>query len=144
MLLEEIGLTSNCDLDGIKIAEVVSNEDPKCQERILIRVIGVHNMNNKSKDNAIWANHCAPVRSASGDLPEPEEFVYVLFPEKRNPMSCLWLGFVRSSFQENTKEGEKDPTSLTFDPPEYIPLGEALTAEEINEEESLENEFTEE
>ncbi len=106
------GLTG---LEGIKIAQVVSNADPKCQERILIRVLGQHNMNNDTYENAIWANHCSPFRDASGDLPEKYDFVYVLFPNKNDPMSVIWLGFVRSSFQEGTLSAgdiEKSPAEV--------------------------------
>lgn len=85
---------------GWKIAKVVSNEDPKAQERILIRIMGYHNMNNEDTDNAIWAHHCAPTRSASGDLPEPGDWVYVHFVNMADNMAVLWFGFVRSSFQD--------------------------------------------
>ena len=43
MLGEEFGLSHDADLKGIKIAKVVSNEDPKLQERVLIQVLGIHN-----------------------------------------------------------------------------------------------------
>lgn len=85
-------------LRGLKVAEVVSNTDPKLQERILVRVLGVHNMKNTTIDNAVWAHHCAPTRDGSGSLPEPGDYVYVLFPDPGNPMAIIWLGFVRSSF----------------------------------------------
>lgn len=87
-------------LRGLKIAEVVTSADPKSQERVLVRVIGVHNLQNKSVDNGVWAHHCAPTRTGAGDLPEPGDYVYVIFPEANNPMAIVWLGHVRSSFQE--------------------------------------------
>lgn len=99
MFLEESGESSQNDLKGIKIAKVISNEDAKMQERVLVRVIGTHNMAVDTMDNAVWANHCSPFRDASGDLPEPGDFVYVMFPDEKDPMSILWIGFVRSSFQ---------------------------------------------
>ncbi len=101
----------NIDFTGTKIAYVVSNEDPKCQERILVRVLGVHNLENKSTDNGVWANHVAPIRDASGDLPELGDYVYVTFPDKTNPQSILWWGFVRSSYQDGV-----DGTSTTVKP----------------------------
>jgi len=116
MFLTEFGSDNLNQLEGLKIAEVVSNADPKCQERVLVRIVGVHNMNNDVYENAIWAHHCSPFRDASGELPEDGDYVYVLFPDKHNPMACIWLGFVRSSFQEetNAKESEvtADPTGL--------------------------------
>ena len=86
-------------LRGLKIAEVVANEDPKLQERILVRVLGVHNTSNTTIENSVWAHHCAPTRDGAGDLPEPGDYVYVMFPDPSNPMAIVWLGFVRSSFQ---------------------------------------------
>lgn len=100
MLSQEFGLNQDADLKGIKIAYVVSNEDPKCQERVLVRVLGVHNMENDVITNAIWAHHCAPLRNASGSIPEVGDYIYVMFPNERDPMSIIWMGFVRSSFQD--------------------------------------------
>jgi len=91
-------------LAGIKEALVVENRDPKAQERVLVRVLGVHNMDTDEIGNAIWAKHCAPTRNSSGDLPEKGDWVYVLFPDKSDPMNCLWLGFVRSSYQYNVDD----------------------------------------
>ncbi len=99
MLGKEDGFNSNIDLSGLKIAYVVSNEDPKCQERVLVRVLGIHNLENMSTDNGVWAYHCAPYRSTSGDLPEPGDYIYVLFPNRTDPMNIVWLGYVRSSYQ---------------------------------------------
>lgn len=99
MLGEDKSYITNTDLEGIKIALVVSKSDPKTQERLLVRVIGVHNMANTDPDNAIWANHCAPFASTSGDLPEPNSWVYVMFVNKNDFMNLIWLGVVRSSFQ---------------------------------------------
>jgi hypothetical protein len=96
---EEGKLNSITLLRGLKIAEVVANTDPKLQERILVRVLGVHNTKNTTIENAVWAHHCAPTRDGAGDLPEPGDYVYVLFPDLSNPMAIVWLGFVRSSFQ---------------------------------------------
>lgn len=109
MLNKDNYFNAGLDLSGIKIALVVSNEDPKGQERLLVRVLGVHNLENESKDNAIWAYHCAPTRNASGDLPEAGDFVYVLFPSRSDCMTIIWLGFVRGSVQgEDLEEGTSD------------------------------------
>jgi len=100
----ELGIDSVPDLSGIWIAQVHSNEDFKMQERVLVRVLGLHNVNNKTDENCIWANHCSPIRSGSGDLPEPDDWVYVMFPDKRDPMTCLWLGYVKGSYQNDPEE----------------------------------------
>jgi len=34
-------------LNGIHIAEVVDNNDPKAMERVLVRVVGIHNLDNR-------------------------------------------------------------------------------------------------
>lgn len=89
---------SDSDLRGIHIAEVVDNNDPKACERVLIRVIGVHDMENKKIENAIWADRIAFSKFSSGDIPDVGDYVYVMFPEPGNPMRALWLGWVRSLF----------------------------------------------
>ena len=100
MLLEEHSFDADGDLEGIKIAQVVSNEDPKGQERVLVRVAGVHNLDNTDIENSVWAHHCSPFRSASGDLPEPDDLLWVMFPNVKDPMMIIWLGFVVSSYQD--------------------------------------------
>ena len=57
-------------------------------------------MNNTDTDNAIWAHHCAPTRSAAGDLPVPGDHVYVHFVNMADNMAIIWFGLVRSSFQD--------------------------------------------
>lgn len=103
----------NADLRGWKHAQVVSNEDPKSQERVLVRVMGIHNMANTDTDNAIWAHHCAPTRTASGDLPEPGDWLYGHFVNTKDFMAFIWFGFVRSSFQEG-KDGTDEPVKQNF------------------------------
>ena len=102
MFNTEEGQHSNINLRGVKIAKVVDNLDPKCQERVLVRVLGLHNVDNDIPINAVWAHHCAPMRTGAGDLPEKDDYIYVMFPDATDPMSILWLGFVRSSYQETT------------------------------------------
>lgn len=116
---EESKLDSVILLRGLKVAEVVSNTDPKLQERILVRVLGVHNTKNTTIDNAVWAHHCAPTRDGSGSLPEPGDYVYVLFPDPGNPMAIVWLGFVRSSFLRDD-DGNVLPGGTEVIPPEEI------------------------
>ena len=99
MRQEDNNINNLALLRGVKIAEVVSNHDPKAQERVLVRVLGVHNVNNKNVDNGIWAHHCAPSRDEYGDLPEPGDYIYGMFADPANPLAFIWFGFVRSSFQ---------------------------------------------
>ena len=97
----DMGLNgSDCDLSGIKIAKVVNNADPKAQERVYVRVIGVHDMDPKrdsDPDYGIWANHCAYSKAASGEIPDVNDFVYVMFPDLSDPNHCLWIGWCRFS-----------------------------------------------
>lgn len=87
--------STDCTLEGIKIGIVVDNADPLCLERIRVRVIGVHDMNNEDKENSIWASHLAPSKSNSGEIPDIDDFVYIQFMDYTDPMSALWLGWVR-------------------------------------------------
>lgn len=87
---------SEVSLAGIHIAKVVDNNDPKAMERVLVRVLGIHDMENEKLDNAIWADRIAFSKFSSGDIPDVDDFVYVMFPKGNNPMKVLWLGWVRS------------------------------------------------
>ena len=87
---------SDVDLRGINIAIVVDNNDPKALERVLVRVLGIHDMNNTSIDNAIWADRVAFSKYSSGDIPDVDDYLYVIFPDTKDPMHILWLGWVRS------------------------------------------------
>lgn len=83
-------------LSGIHIAKVIDNNDPKAMERVLVRVLGIHDMENEKLDNAIWADRIAFSKFSSGDIPDVDDFIYVMFPNINNPMKVLWLGWVRS------------------------------------------------
>lgn len=87
---------SDVSLRGIFIAKVVENSDPKALERVKVRVIGVHDMENESKENSIWANHLAPSKSGSGEIPDVDDYLYVTFLDPDDPMSCIWMGWVRT------------------------------------------------
>lgn len=94
----DMGLNgSDVSLEGIKIAKVISNGDPKAQERVYVRVIGVHDMSNEDPDYGIWAHHLAPSKGNSGEIPDKDDFIYVTFPDKNDPNNCLWLGWCRYS-----------------------------------------------
>lgn len=91
----ELKLDNEVDLGGVFIGLVVDNMDPKALERVCVRVIGVHDMSNQSKDNAIWAQHIAPSKSNSGEIPNIGDFLYVMFLQK-DPNAALWLGWTRN------------------------------------------------
>lgn len=82
-------------LEGIFIALVVDNLDPKALERIRVRVLGVHDMDNDVKENSMWANHIAPSKSSSGEIPDIGDYVYISFVQS-NPLHLCWWGWVRS------------------------------------------------
>jgi hypothetical protein len=96
MLGYELNIETDVDLGGFFIAEVIEMADPKAQERIRVRVIGVHDMDNKDKKNSMWAHHLAPSKSSSGEVPDIGDYVYVSFLQK-NPMHLLWHGWCRVS-----------------------------------------------
>ena len=94
MLGHELGLNTEVVLDGIFIAKVIDNADPKALERVRVRVIGGHNMENEDKKNSIWAAHLCPSKSNSGEIPDVDDFLYVTFIQG-NPSTCLWIGWAR-------------------------------------------------
>lgn len=94
----DMGLNgSDVSLKGIKVAKVIANGDPKAQERVFVRVIGVHDMSNEAEEYGIWAHHLAPSKSNSGEIPDVDDFIYVVFPDENDPNTCLWLGWCRYS-----------------------------------------------
>lgn len=88
-------LPTDCNLSGLKIAEVINNVDNTAQERVWVRVIGVHDMDIKEPEYCIVAHHLAPSKSNSGEIPDVGDYIWVMFPDVNNPMYCLWLGWVR-------------------------------------------------
>ena len=94
MLGYDLKLNNEVDLSGLFIGLVVDIMDPKALERIKVRVIGVHDMDNEDIDNSIWADHIAPSKGKSGELPNKNDFVYIMFLQ-RNPMCPCWIGWVR-------------------------------------------------
>jgi len=108
MKIDEMPFVTRMDLNGLKVAKVIKVKDPKNQERILVRVLGVHEdltdenildkLGIEPDDYGIWATHCSPIR-AKAELPELNDWVWVMFPNPRNPMFIVWLGFVRYSTQ---------------------------------------------
>jgi hypothetical protein len=95
MLGHELTLSSEVVLDGIFIAKVIDAADPKALERVRVRVIGVHDLENEDKKNSIWASHLCPSKSNSGEIPDVDDFIYVTFLQN-NPSHCVWLGWCRT------------------------------------------------
>jgi len=87
--------SKDVDLSGIKIAKVVNNLDPKGLERVFVRVLGVHDLDNDNPKYGIWAERIAPTKYQSGDIPDIGDYLYVIFPNPNDPMRCLWIGWVR-------------------------------------------------
>ena len=74
------------------------------QERVFVRVLGVHHMNLDRENEqgldvnyGIWAYHCSPFR-VGGDLPIRGDWVWVMFDEE-DPLHCVWFGFVKGTVQ---------------------------------------------
>ena len=86
-------------------AIVVSNRDPKGQERLLIQIPGYHNMNlDQFSGNSTWAKHVASDKFKSGGLPSKGDILFVVLPDKSNPEYCFWLGVLRFSVQSFLSE----------------------------------------
>lgn len=94
MLGFEFDLNNEVDLGGLFIGLVIENQDPKALERVRIRVLGVHDMENDIPENSIWANHIAPSKQNSGEVPDIGDYLYVMFMQK-SPMAPCWIGWVR-------------------------------------------------
>lgn len=94
MLGRELNTDSEASLSGVFIAEVINNLDPKGIERVRVRVIGVHDMDNNDPKNSVWANHCAFSKGTSGEIPDIGDFIYVMFIQN-DPMAIIWMGWTR-------------------------------------------------
>lgn len=86
---------TEANLMGLHIAKVIDNMDPLALERIRVRILGIHDWENEDEENSIWCDHIAPSKSGSGEIPDIDDFVYVMFLDIHNPMSACWLGWVR-------------------------------------------------
>jgi hypothetical protein len=97
MLGEDYDLrSSDISLQGIFIGKVIINADPKALERVKVRIIGVHDMENKDDRNCIWAQHVAPSKGTSGEIPDINDYIYVMFLDPNNPLSAVWIGWCRT------------------------------------------------
>ena len=95
MLGREYNISNEVDLNGIFIALVVENMDPKAIERVRVRVIGVHDMENLDPSNSIWAQHLAPSKQNSGEIPDKDDYIYVTFLQG-DSQTPVWLGWCRT------------------------------------------------
>ena len=86
---------SDVVLTGWHIAKVVDNNDPKQCERVLVSVIGIHDVDKASVDYSIWADCCGHSKFASGDIPDVGDYLWVQFVNPIDPMRCIWFGWVR-------------------------------------------------
>jgi hypothetical protein len=91
---KEFGLKNEVELSGLFIAEVINNADPKAIERVRVRVFGVHDMENKDPENSVWAQHCAPSKGSSGEIPDAGDYIYVMFLQN-DFMNPIWIGWLR-------------------------------------------------
>lgn len=95
MRLEDLKFDgADCDLNGLKVAKVIKTTDPKAQERVWVRVIGVHDMQSTDPDYAIEARHIAGSKSNSGEFPDKDDLIYVWFMNN-DPNVCYYLGWCR-------------------------------------------------
>ncbi len=94
------GEFTDVSISGIFIGKVLNNQDPLARERLLVRVIGVHDIddNFSDKEFGIWVEHCAPSLYRTGDIPDVDDEVYMMFmnnnADKLNPNTGIWLGCV--------------------------------------------------
>lgn len=95
--LEYAAMTNDVSLSGMFLAKVLKNPDPKAQERVWVRVMGVHDMENSNKEYGIWAHHLAYSKGTSGEIPEVGDWLWVVFPDQYNPNLCLYIGYARIS-----------------------------------------------
>lgn len=85
---------ADVSLDGLKIAEVITNQDHTGREIVGVRVLGTHNMESKNPDYWIPAFHCAPSNNTSGEIPKIGSKLYGMFLNK-NPNIFVYFGYVR-------------------------------------------------
>jgi len=88
-------MTSN----QLHIAKVISNEDELKRERIFVRVVGIHDMDDESSENGMWLENGISTPFTSGYIPEVDSFVYIqLFNERID--KGIYLGQVRYNIEE--------------------------------------------
>lgn len=88
---------NDVSLSGMFLAKVLKNPDAKAQERVWVRVLGIHDMEDPDKEYGIWSHHLAYSKGASGEIPEIDDWLWVVFPDHYNPNICLYLGWSRTT-----------------------------------------------
>ena len=86
-------LFSDVSLEGLHIGIVTENRDPTAKERVKVWIIGIHD-GEPSKENSIWAERIKFSKYESGDIPDIGDEVWVMFRNKNDFMSAVWLGWV--------------------------------------------------
>ena len=79
------------------IGKVLNNVDDEYkQERIFVRILGIHNIVDDFADKTygIWAENGLASKSINGDIPDIDDFVYIL-PQDEFCQTCIYLGIVR-------------------------------------------------
>jgi hypothetical protein len=87
------------NFNQINIAKVISNKDDLKRERIFVRVVGVHDMNDDNSNNGIWLENGLSTPFTSGYIPEVDSFVYMQFFNERIDKG-IYMGTVRHNLGE--------------------------------------------
>lgn len=87
---------ADCSLDGLKIAKVVNRVDAKAQERVWVKVIGVHDMKNDDPNYCIEAIHIAPSKCNCGEFPNVGDTIFGFFINE-DPNRFYYIGWARVS-----------------------------------------------
>jgi hypothetical protein len=91
----------NKDLSGIFVAKVINNIDPLERERILVRAVGLHDLENSNENYGVWAEHGIGSNFIYGNFPKINSMVYIMFIKDINNEydfnKCLYFGVVRNN-----------------------------------------------
>jgi len=84
------------NLTGLFIGKVLKNIDTLKQERIFVRILGVHDIkdNFADKEYGIWVENGIAIKNFNGYVPDINDFVYIMFIDN-NPMFAVYFGIVR-------------------------------------------------
>lgn len=85
---------SDVSLTGLKLAKVISNADPKAQERVFGIIQGIHDMENTDPEYGVWIMHCAPSKWTSGEIPDVDDYIWVMNVDN-DPMTWVYFGYAR-------------------------------------------------
>lgn len=82
----------------VYIGKVLNNVDNLKQERLFVRVLGIHDIgdNFSDKNYGIWADNGIAIKNFSGYIPSINDYVYIMFVNGiDDPMNAIYLGVVR-------------------------------------------------